>query len=381
MPDTPLFLGGLSPTTFLRRHWQKQPLLIRNAFPGFESFITRKQLFALACRADVQARLVREKGGRYPWQVSHGPFRPSMLKKLPKRHWSLLVQHVNLLVPEAAELLRRFFFVPNWRVDDLMVSCAPAGGSVGAHLDSYDVFLLQAAGLRRWAINHADYDESDFKEGLDLRILANFRADEEYLVGPGDMLYLPPGVAHHGVALEDCLTFSIGFRAPSRLEAAGRFLDELPQEQDMRYCDPGLEPQRHPGEITQQARAAVRALIRDTTARDRDIDLWFGRHVTALPEGMEPAPLRRPLSERNFTTRLSRSRRLRLATAARAAFTRIGGRIVLFVNGRAHQLPGTCTAFVQMLADHGEAAVPGRVPPALLRALHSEYTRGSLRLV
>jgi 50S ribosomal protein L16 3-hydroxylase len=378
MPDELALLGGLTPAEFLRRHWQKQPLLVRDALPGFESFLTRAELFALACLDGVESRLVLERGGDYPWQVVHGPFSLAMLRKLPRRHWSLLVQHVNLLLPEAAALLRQFSFVPNWRIDDLMVSCAPAGGSVGAHLDSYDVFLLQAEGLRRWSINRADYGESDFTEGLDLRIIGDFHADEEYLVGPGDMLYLPPGVAHHGVALEDCLTFSIGFRAPSRVEGLGRFLDELQPEADARYADPGLKPQSHPGEITPASRAAIRELLRAATAEDREIDLWFGRHATALPEGMHLVPPRKSLSRREFARRLKEAGAIRLATAGRAAFMRLGSKTVLFVNGRAHELPRSCAAFVQALADRGAARVPRRIPAALLGVLHEEHKRGAV---
>lgn len=369
-------LGGLTPAEFLRRHWQKKPLLIRNALPGFESFITRTELFALACVDGVQSRLVLEKGGEHPWEVRHGPFEFAALRELPRRHWSLLVQHVDLLLPQAAALLRRFSFVPNWRVDDLMVSAAPKGGSVGAHLDSYDVFLLQAAGLRRWSINHGDYDESDFTEGLDLRIIRNFRADEEYLVGPGDMLYLPPGVAHHGVALEDCLTFSIGFRAPSRREAAGHFLDELPPAADARYADPGLKPQAHPGEITAQSRTAIRRLIREVAADDRAVDLWFGRHVTTLPEGVRPVPPRQRLAAREFAKRLDAAGMIRLVTAARAAFMRDKRGITLFLNGDSHALPASCAHFVEALADGGEAALPRRMPAPLLHMLHEAYNRG-----
>jgi 50S ribosomal protein L16 3-hydroxylase len=380
MPDTHTLLGDLSPAQFLRQHWQKKPLLIRGAIPDFESFITRTELFALACLDGVESRLVLEKGGDYCWQVIHGPFSLAKLRKLPRRDWSLLVQHVNLLLPGAARLLRSFSFMPAWRVDDLMVSCAPPGGSVGPHLDSYDVFLLQAQGLRRWAINHADYGEEDFTEGLDLRVIEEFRADEEYLVGPGDMLYLPPGVAHHGVALEDCLTLSIGFRAPSRLEAVGSFLDELPAEADARYADPDLRPQPHPGEITVQACTAMRELIRDATAENRDIDLWFGRYATRLPEGIRPVPPRRPLSAQDFAARLHRSALIRLAVAGRAAYLRRGRHVILFLNGRSHELPASCTRIVQGLADRGEVAVPRRIPAALLPVLHAEYRLGTLRL-
>lgn len=378
-PNSRTLLGGLTPRQFLRRHWQKEPLLVRGAFPDFRAPLSRSQLFALACRDGVHARLVLERGGDYPWQVLPGPFRPAFLRRLPRRHWSLLVQHVDLLLPQAAALLRRFDFVPRWRIDDLMVSCAPAGGGVGPHLDSYDVFLVQAAGLRRWAINRADYSAADFVPGLDLRLIGRFQAEEEYLVGPGDMLYLPPGVAHHGVALEDdCLTLSIGFRAPGVNEALGRYLDDLPAHMDRRYADPDLACASHAGEIPPAARADIRRLLRGALADDVVIDRWFGCYVSELPEGIAPDAPRRAPAPAAFARRLARSRCVRLATACRSVFANSRAGLCWFVNGRAHDLPRSCTAFVRRITQHGTARVPARPPAALLRALHAEFSAGAV---
>src|SRR5690606_21721484 len=256
-------LGGLSPAAFLRRHWQKRPHLVRGAMPDIAPFLTRDELFDLASREGVESRLVLEKGGDYPWQVRYGPFRPAELRRLPPRNWTILVQNGDLHVPKAAAILRRFSFVPGWRIDDLMVSYAPPGGGVGPHVDSYDVFLLQARGTRRWSVSLKAYGEADLVPGLDLRILKTFRTDHRWRLATGDMLYLPPGVAHWGVAEDECMTCSVGFRAPGSREAALRFLEE--GGTDVPYSDPDLEVARHPGEITAAARRRIRRLDRKST--------------------------------------------------------------------------------------------------------------------
>ena len=248
---TPL-LGGLSPETFMRRHWHKKPLLIRQAVPGVQPVLSRAALFDLAGQAEVESRLIVRNGD--DWALSHGPFKRQALPKLSQRDWTLLVQGVDLHDDGARELLARFRFIGDARLDDLMISYASEGGGVGPHVDSYDVFLLQVSGQRRWRIS-AQKDLS-LQDGKPLKILQHFEAQEEWLLEPGDMLYLPPHWAHDGTAeTGDCMTYSVGFRAPTDVELTqevmlrlGEYLadDDAPGK---RYADPKALATTAPGEL------------------------------------------------------------------------------------------------------------------------------------
>ena len=251
-------LGGLAAAAFLRRHWHKEPLLVRGAIAGFTGLFSAPELFALARRDDVESRLVVRDGAH--WSLAHGPFRRADFKSLPARNWTLLVQGVNLVDPAGDALLRRFSFLPFARLDDLMVSYAAPGGGVGPHFDSYDVFLLQGFGRRRW--RYGRQDSHALKPGLPLKILRRFVPAHDEVLAPGDMLYLPPQYAHDGVAIDACTTYSIGFRAPGATELAAAFLDFLRDELDLpgRYADPDLAPVRTPAEIGPAMRQALRAI-------------------------------------------------------------------------------------------------------------------------
>src|SRR6187455_706932 len=222
--DTP-FLGA-TPAAFLRTAWQRHAKLVRAALPGFAGPFTRTSLFALAARDDVESRLVAREGAR--WRVEHGPFARRALAQLPARAWTLLVQGTNLVDPRADALMRRFAFVPYARMDDVMVSYAAPGGGVGPHFDSYDVFLLQGFGRRRW--RYGRQADLSLREGLPVKILRRFTPSSDAVLSPGDMLYLPPSSAHDGVALDACTTYSVGFRAASHNEIAQGFLDHLRDE-------------------------------------------------------------------------------------------------------------------------------------------------------
>lgn len=241
-------LGGISPKQFLKEYWQKKPLLIRQAIPHFEGVLDGNELAGLACEEYVQSRLVSFSRGK--WQLEDGPFAEKRFSTLPKSNWTLLVQGVNHHLPEAAELLKLFNFIPHARLDDLMVSFAPNGGGVGPHFDSYDVFLLQGQGKRRWRISQQA--DLSLVEGAPLRILQNFETEQEYVLEAGDMLYLPPHVAHWGVAVGDCMTYSIGFRAPSAQELGMQFLTFLQDKLSLEgmYTDNNLALQKHPAEIS-----------------------------------------------------------------------------------------------------------------------------------
>src|SRR5437764_10972979 len=240
-------LGGLSGEKFLSHIWQKQPLLVRKAIPGFKGVVQAPELFALSSRHDVESRLVSRRRGS--WHLEQGPFSRTQIARLPRSGWTLLVHGLNLELPEADALLRRFRFLPYARLDDVMVSYAAAGGGVGPHFDSYDVFLLQGEGRRRWRVGRQR--DLALKPDLPLKILARFRPEDEWLLGPGDMLYLPPAVAHDGIALDVCSTYSIGFRAPSAHEVAIAFLDWLRDRvaMDGCYSYPELAPETDPARI------------------------------------------------------------------------------------------------------------------------------------
>jgi 50S ribosomal protein L16 3-hydroxylase len=279
-------LNGISVEEFLRGYWQKKPLLIRGALPDFSCPITPEELAGLACEPEVESRLIQEHG-ETPWQVGHGPFTEADFLKLPESHWTVLVQEINKHVPEFALLQERFAFLPNWRLDDVMVSFAPDQGTVGPHADNYDVFLIQGPGRRRWQLSYQEAGPEQLIPGLPLRILREFRPEEEYLLEEGDMLYLPPGVVHHGVALGDCITISVGYRAPAKVELLSGFVADALAQMDAEafYEDPDLAPQANPGEITQRAREKVRAIIRSLPLDDQSIDRWFASFTTDVRPG------------------------------------------------------------------------------------------------
>ncbi len=272
-------LGELSTEEFLRDYWQQKPLLIRQAFPNFQSPLSSDELAGLACDTDT-ARLVLEKGGKTPWEMRHGPLRKKDFDKLPATHWTLLVNDIEKLLPEFAEMIEPFRFIPDWRIDDLMISYAVDGGSVGPHIDAYDVFLLQAQGQRHWQISSQTCAEDNFIPDIDLRIMQSFTAEEEWVLEPGDMLYLPPDIPHYGMARGECMTYSIGFRAPSRADLLEDLLGHILEQPAMqeRFRDPKRSLQADPSTLAEADlerltefvlaalpdRAAIRAWLAET---------------------------------------------------------------------------------------------------------------------
>ncbi|SDS31387.1 50S ribosomal protein L16 3-hydroxylase [Halopseudomonas litoralis] len=286
--------GGMSADVFLRDYWQKKPLLIRQAFPDFENPLTPDELAGLSLEGEVESRIVLEQGAT-PWELRHGPFDEDTYKTLPEKDWTLLVQAVDQFVPEVAELLQAFRFLPNWRVDDVMVSYAAPGGSVGPHYDNYDVFLLQGHGQRRWKVGQPCNPDSPLQEHPDLRILRDFEQQEEWVLRPGDMLYLPPGLAHYGIAEDDCMTYSIGFRAPSHAEVLAHFSDFLGQYlgDQQRYSDAGMSTPDDPAQIDEQTVERLQNLILELVHDKEALGTWLGRFMTEprypeLIEAQEP---------------------------------------------------------------------------------------------
>ncbi len=327
---------GMPPAKFLREHWQKKPLLVRGAFPAFRDPITPAELAGLACEDGVESRIVREHSARR-WDVVWGPHPESRFREMPETKWTLLVQEVNRHVPDAALLLEPFAFVPNVRVDDVMVSYAAKGGSVGPHLDSYDVFLVQGRGRRRWRYGTKKARDTRFVPGLDLRILARFEWDEDEVLDAGDMLYLPPGFAHHGVALSPCLTYSVGFRAPSFGEMwkdRARDAAERSVHASDLLVDPPLRSAENPGAIPPALLREVRAAVRSQEATDDAIDRWFARFATRLAPGHVLGAPRRAPAPKAIRARLDKGAIVARSEEARWAFLPAPrGALRLYVGG------------------------------------------------
>jgi 50S ribosomal protein L16 3-hydroxylase len=336
-------LGGLSPARFLRDYWHKQPLLVRNALPGFRGLLTPAALQALAGRDEVESRLVIRQGD---WRLEHGPFAPGRFGKLPRRDWTLLVQSVDHHLASGAALLEHFTFIPRARLDDLMVSYAVPGGGVGPHFDSYDVFLIQGMGHRRWRI--AAQDNLDLVDGLPLRILSRFEPEAEYVLGPGDMLYLPPRYAHDGIAEDACMTYSVGFRAPSYEELGQAFLDFLHDELDLpgRYADPDLAPQEHSAELPKAMLARIAGQLNHIRWDDELAAAFAGRYFSEPKPSVFFAAPDKPLSEKAFARRLA-TRGLALDRKSRLLFAGTQ----FFINGEDFGATGPERRHLMQLAD------------------------------
>jgi 50S ribosomal protein L16 3-hydroxylase len=261
-------LGNISKEQFLKEYWQKKPLLIRQAYPNFEPLIPSDELAGMSLEEEVESRIIMENGPDSPWQLISGPFEEDTFARLPKDKWTLLIQGVDQWVPEAADLLQDFNFIPNWRIDDLMISFATDGGSVGPHYDQYDVFLLQAEGQREWRIGQMCSEQDEFLKETKLRLLAKFEETDRWVLEPGDMLYLPPRLAHYGISQGNGQTYSIGFRAPSQSELMHSLVDQIDasSNEDQRYGDPGLALQAHSGEINEAALQQVRDFMTQALA-------------------------------------------------------------------------------------------------------------------
>jgi 50S ribosomal protein L16 3-hydroxylase len=364
---------GLHPDSFMQRHWQREPLLLRGAFPGFRDPLAPREVLALATSPDAASRLVRQRGAT--WSLEHGPFSAARFKQLPRRAWTVLVQDTNHVSEAADRLLDRFDFVPHARIDDVMVSYAVPGGSVGPHLDSYDVFLLQGHGQRRWQISR--HGDPSFVPGLDLKILARFEPEEEFVLGPGDMLYLPPGVAHYGVAETECLTWSIGFRAPSDRDLTAAFLDLLRDrlEPEGHYRDPGAAPAEHPAEIPPLLAGHVARTLEAIRWSPALVREFTGRFLSEPKPQVFFAPPRRPLTRAQLAKRASKAA---LALDARTRLLFSGNDF--FINGEAAEVPAAARAMLRRLADSRRLSAAVDAPTEFWTVIHAWYLQGYVHL-
>jgi 50S ribosomal protein L16 3-hydroxylase len=347
--DLPLqLLGGLTAREFLRDYWQRKPLLVRQALPDFESPITPDELAGLSLEEEIESRLVIEHGER-PWELRRGPFAEDAFQNLPERDWTLLVQAVDQFVPEVAQLLEHFRFLPSWRIDDVMISYAAPGGGVGPHYDNYDVFLLQAHGRRRWRIGQMCDAESTLLPHADLRILADFEQTEEWVLEPGDMLYLPPRLAHFGTAEDDCMTYSIGFRAPSAAEVLTHFTDFLSQfiPDEERYGDAGTAPAGDPHQIQRDSLDRLKALLAEHMSDERLLLTWFGQFMTEPRYPERVAGL--DLEEDAFFAALADGAVLIRNPSARLAWSEVDVGLLLFASGQSRLLPATLRELLKVI--------------------------------
>jgi 50S ribosomal protein L16 3-hydroxylase len=386
LPDEPsTLLGKLTPAQFMRRYWQKKPLLIRQAIPGIEAPVSREELFQLADGDDVESRLITHF--RQSWAMEHGPFAPEQLPSLKKRDWTLLVQGANLHDDRARALLDRFRFIPDARLDDLMISYATDGGGVGPHFDSYDVFLLQVHGKRRWRFG-AQRDLS-LKPGLPLKVLQHFDPQEEWVLEPGDMLYLPPHIAHDGVAEGECMTCSIGFRAPSTSELSGQFLyhlaerlgeaDERAGEASARYKDPAQPAVSNPAQLPPLLIDRVGSILAALTWNEKDVASFLGTYLSEPKANVVFDPPRRALNEMRFIERVKKSG-LRLDKKTILLYNDTS----YFLNGEQETLPPTLKKWLPELADRrylqGKRFVTLSDDSSMTALLHEWYCAGWIQV-
>lgn len=366
-------LGHLTTRRFMREFWQRKPVVIRNALPGWEAPVDRQRLFELARNPDAESRLVARSGAR--WTLRHGPF-----PRLPDRRrdgWTLLVQGVDLLDDGAHRLLSRFRFIADARVDDVMISYATSGGGVGAHVDSYDVFLLQASGRRRWRISRQR--DLALRPGFDLALLARFRPTAEWVLGPGDLLYLPPGVAHEGTAVDECTTYSIGFRAPIYQELLEPWFADWATTARLagRYRDPGALPVAHPAALRAEMTRRVHAALSRRRPAVADTERFLLRQLTEPKANVVFKRPARPLRAAIFS-RHAKASGVRLSRASRMLYAR--GAIA--INGECHNVPAARSAPLRALADHRHLAgnALAAAPDAVTQLLHVWYAAGWLEL-
>jgi 50S ribosomal protein L16 3-hydroxylase len=352
------FPNNIDSEKFLADYWQKKPLLLRQALPNFKCQIEADELAGMACEDEIESRLVLEKHGSTPWEARYGPFAESVFTELPESHWTLLIQDVDKYIPEVAKLLDFFRFIPDWRLDDIMISYAVDQGSVGPHTDDYDVFLLQAKGSRRWKIHTQPVAENDYIPGLDLRILPNFKAEQEWLLKAGDMLYLPPNVAHWGIAEGEAITCSVGFRAPTWQEIASSWFESWIEQQlpKQRYRDPALTPQIAPAEIKPAALDGFKARLQSCLDRIDQDERWFGRLVTETKPNLQVVPVEQPLTDQLFLNRFREQAVIHRNSHSRMAFSRFekDGQDTLYINGSSYTLPYSSGEFLPVITHYRE---------------------------
>ncbi len=366
---------------FLRDYWQQRPLLIRNPWAAWVNPLEPDELAGLACEEDVESRLIEQR--QKELAAENGPFPQDRFGKLGNKHWTLLVQAVDHYVADVAALIAPFRFIPNWRIDDVMVSLAADQGGVGPHFDQYDVFLIQGLGRRRWQVGQKCDQSTALLPHDDLRLLADFQVTGEWVLEPGDILYVPPGIAHNGVAVgDDCMTYSVGFRAPSRADLIGHYADDLldTMSDDDRYSDAGLLRQTNAGEISAGALDDLHAMITERLADRAAFARWFGGYnSTPKYPDMDWTP-EEPIGTSELRARLANGEALDRNPASRFSFIRQSSSVLLFADGECFECRGDAAAIAEMICAQERILVPEKQAQSsgVLAVLVALYNQGSL---
>lgn len=347
-------LGDMPVDQFLSEYWQKKPLLIRNALSDFESPVDADVLAGLACEEAVESRLIIRDGEE--WDLQHGPFNDEIFSSLPKENWTLLVQAVDQCIPKAAAMLELFNFIPRWRIDDLMMSYANHGGGVGPHFDQYDVFLVQTSGQRKWEVGGIYDDTSSIRENLPIKILDHFVNTESWVLNPGDILYLPPGIGHNGIAQGDgCITCSVGFRAPSHAEILRDYTDYLGDQltESLRYQDFDLSRQANSGEISNHTLGKIQQIVSTYTQDPEAIRHWFAQYVTT-PKYSQVNDIEHLESDQTYSItqvkhHLASNHCLIRNEGSRFAFITGSKHHSLFVDGQLIETNAQCNELIELL--------------------------------
>ena len=348
---------NISTNIFLKDYWQKKPLLIRNGFSNKIDFISPDELAGLACEEEIESRIITGDHKSKNWTLTHGPFKEDYFSCLPESAWTLLVQDVDKHLPEAAAFLKHFDFIPKWRIDDLMISYAEDQGSVGPHTDSYDVFLVQLQGERLWKLSDQQVTDDDLLEDCDVRVLKEFETSHEWLMKPGDVLYLPPGIPHWGIAQGECMTGSIGFISPKQDQMFHSWADFIAERlpTHKHYSDPDISATSEPYLVDSKAIEKAAALLRETIDTDSStLTRWFGQMVSASKPHLEIEKPHSLLLENELKDYLVNTDLIKHPYLRMFYSQSHNNLVLLFAQGESYELASDNNDFVRFLCQNHE---------------------------
>lgn len=372
-PNKPIkVLGGLTAEEFFAEYWQKKPLFVKNAFKDFVDPMSPDEVAGLSCEEDVPSRFVFEEQN---WKLKCGPFSEKDFSNLPDKKWVLLLNDVEKFLPQMRVLSDPFKFIPEWRMDDLQVSYAVDEGTVGAHWDDYDVFLIQGMGKKHWKISYDAVSENDFVEGVPIRLIGKFNAHEEWIVEPGDLLYLPPRVGHFGVAIGECMTWSVGFRAPKHREMIHDFVEDLIQftAEDARFTDPDLQSREFSSELNDDDIDRVMKVIEEGLSSNRDLVAdWFGRFMSESKEGQEPEELEEFFLADDVMGLLEEGADIERLPSVSFFYRETLDGVILYANGECFELEKEYKKFIQYLCENRQYS-PGKMMSFLKDGVSAEF--------